>query len=97
MAEVVGTITGANVNAMDILGCRQLRIPFTSITDGDTHTFGGADQGITKVSFDATDSNDFVAVTFTSPRTVNFGTDGVTTHAGDLNVWFGHLGRGVDH
>lgn len=80
----LGTINPDRVDDRAHLGEKLRVFPFTAVSDTDTWASGI--NGITRVAWEPTAITDFVAVT-ESGGTVTFGTDGVTTYAGNLLVW----------
>lgn len=80
----LGTIQVDVVDDRAHMGEKLRVFPFTAVSDADTWASGI--NGITRVAWQSTAITDFVATSETG-GTVTFGTDGVTTYAGNLLVW----------
>ena len=84
MAATLGTIQPDVVHDRAHLGEKVRVFPITGVADTNTLDIGV--NGITRVAWQSTAITDFVATSF-SGSTITFGTDGVTTYAGNLIVW----------
>jgi len=89
MAATLGTINPDTAHGQLAFKNQSfLLLPFTAISDGDTYQLD-TQIGVTGVAFRPTAVTDIVSVTVDSDDLVTFHTDGVTSYAGDLLVFYG--------